>query len=280
MSVAACNWAVKQRAGGAGPKAVLLALAHHADTDGVCYPSQSVLAEEMEMDERTVRRHVAHLESAGIIERIRRTRKNGSRKSDAYRLNLHRVADARTDLPDNLTGSQADNLTGRQPDTTPARTLLPDNLTGCPAENGGPTGQKQQTLPGILPAPTSFELPEDEEQITDEQSGARTQKTSRRWRTCPTDWQPNETHRELAAEHGIDFELELAKFRDHEYDKPKLDPDKTFRNWLRNAISFQKRAGKNGHRNGVTSADERLIAHRQQIENVDLKSSRSALYDR
>lgn len=39
----------------------------------------------------------------------------------------------------------------------------------------------------------------------------------------------------MATALGVDLELEMAKFRDHQFRDPRTDPDATFRNWLRNA---------------------------------------------
>jgi hypothetical protein len=55
------------------------------------------------------------------------------------------------------------------------------------------------------------------------------------WRRVPAGWEPGDQHRAIAAECCVPFELELAKFRDHEFSAPKRDPDATFRNWLRSA---------------------------------------------
>lgn len=51
----------------------------------------------------------------------------------------------------------------------------------------------------------------------------------------PDDWQPTDAHRAIARERGVDFALELAKFRDHEFATPRSDYDAAFRNWLRSA---------------------------------------------
>ncbi|GMV19127.1 MAG: hypothetical protein AMXMBFR56_73510 [Polyangiaceae bacterium] len=51
----------------------------------------------------------------------------------------------------------------------------------------------------------------------------------------PSDWHPNLEHARIATALGVDFELELAKFRDHYFRDPRSDADATFRNWLRNA---------------------------------------------
>lgn len=53
----------------------------------------------------------------------------------------------------------------------------------------------------------------------------------------PSDWEPSETHRSIAAERGVDLASEVVKFRDWcaANGATKKDWDATFRNWLRNA---------------------------------------------
>lgn len=58
---------------------------------------------------------------------------------------------------------------------------------------------------------------------------------AKKWKVVPAEWQPNDEHRQIAATRGVDFELELAKFRDHQFRDPKTNADATFRNWLRGA---------------------------------------------
>lgn len=76
-------------------------------------------------------------------------------------------------------------------------------------------------------------------------SEARTRARPKRWRFCPPDWEPKPEHAALAAELHVDMAAQEAKFRDHEFDKPKSDPDRTFANWLRQAATYS-----NGTRNG------------------------------
>lgn len=63
------------------------------------------------------------------------------------------------------------------------------------------------------------------------------------WRRVPVDWAPNDTHRALARELGVNFELELAKFRDHEFERPRSDADLTFKNWIRTAAGYKRGQG-------------------------------------
>jgi hypothetical protein len=57
----------------------------------------------------------------------------------------------------------------------------------------------------------------------------------KRWRKIPADWMPQDELRLLAATRGVDFDEEIAKLRDHEFQPPREDPDATARNWIRNA---------------------------------------------
>jgi hypothetical protein len=75
-------------------------------------------------------------------------------------------------------------------------------------------------------------------------SGPKEKKERKRrtnlWHIVPADWAgPTDAHRKLAVGLGVDCDLELAKFLDYEFDKPKSDADRAFSNWLRNAAKFK-----------------------------------------
>ena len=59
-------------------------------------------------------------------------------------------------------------------------------------------------------------------------------------RRCPKDWEPVDQHREIAKIEGVDFDRELAMFRDHTFGTARVDWDATFRNWLRSARSISR----------------------------------------
>lgn len=88
----------------------------------------------------------------------------------------------------------------------------------------------------------------------------------RRWRRVPTDWSPKDSHRSIAAERGVDFELELSKYRDHDFAQPKSDPDATFRNWLRSASPARK-AQQAANRN--ESAAKAAVERARRIEEEE-----------
>lgn len=82
MSVEAITWAFAQTTDGPGPKLVLIALANRADDSGVTWAGQETMAGDCSMSVRAVRDNMKRLEAAGMLARIQRFRKNGSRTSD------------------------------------------------------------------------------------------------------------------------------------------------------------------------------------------------------
>ena len=81
-------WAIKQKAGNATGKAVLLMLANYADEDGVCFPSQNTLANECECSTRAISNWLKRFEEAGLIARETRYGQLGYRTSDVIRLSI------------------------------------------------------------------------------------------------------------------------------------------------------------------------------------------------
>jgi DNA-binding transcriptional MocR family regulator len=81
--------AMKQRGLKPAAKIVLYWLAdHHNETTGQCFPSIKRLVDLCEMDRATVIRHINNLVEMGLVNRIERTRDNGSQTSNAYELML------------------------------------------------------------------------------------------------------------------------------------------------------------------------------------------------
>jgi hypothetical protein len=58
----------------------------------------------------------------------------------------------------------------------------------------------------------------------------------------PTDWKPNDKHREFAADNRINLAAEVDQFADHHRAKGSTmkDWDAAFRTWLRNAVKWRK----------------------------------------
>lgn len=150
MSIAASQWAKKVRTGAPGRKAVLLVLADYADELGSCFPGQKRIADETEMGERTVRRHLAELEQEGWIRREER-RVDGYRTSDRIVLKL-----GREPRPANPTGSDDDPVLPANIDspTGQNRPISPAN----PAGQGTVRGTARGTVSSRA-ASLEFDLP-------------------------------------------------------------------------------------------------------------------------
>ena len=57
----------------------------------------------------------------------------------------------------------------------------------------------------------------------------------------PEDYQPAQKTLDLAKSLGLTEKQvidQLEKAKDHQYKRPMIDPDRCFRNWLRNSIKF------------------------------------------
>lgn len=129
----------------------------------------------------------------------------------------------------------------------PQRGTEPGQSAGHERDSGVPVGGSQVPPSHTLPSPdisgsseiSSLSEASGSEELT---GSARVIERKRRWTRVPATWQPNAVHRELAARLGVDFELELGKFRDHEYPagKGKTDGDACFRTWIKNAASFNR----------------------------------------
>ena len=87
MSNYAQGWAWQQPVGGSD-KLVLVALADHADDDGICWPGQKGVATKCGLSKRTVTAAIARLTEARILAVEERLRPDGSRTSNRYHLLL------------------------------------------------------------------------------------------------------------------------------------------------------------------------------------------------
>lgn len=71
------------------PRAVLRALAARTDSQGVCWPSQALLARDTGLARSTVARCLAYLEEIGLISRVKRSAPSrGGRMSDLISVDL------------------------------------------------------------------------------------------------------------------------------------------------------------------------------------------------
>jgi hypothetical protein len=100
MSIPAINWAYKIKAGSARNKAVLAALANHANDDGKCWPFIRTLKAETELGERAVQLALADLKKRRLISR-QPQHLDGTkyRRNSEFTLHLDAVQDGAGDAP-------------------------------------------------------------------------------------------------------------------------------------------------------------------------------------
>ncbi len=91
MSLRALTWAWEQELTNPSEKLVLLAIADHANDDGMCWPSMSHVAERCLLSTRQIQRITEHLVDYGLVSRERRKRPDGTLGTYTYTLNIHRT---------------------------------------------------------------------------------------------------------------------------------------------------------------------------------------------
>ena len=67
-------------------KLVYIFLKDHADKDGTCWPGINTIAAGVSLSRSTVKRALDDLVRAGLVEKSRRWRENGSLSSNLYRI--------------------------------------------------------------------------------------------------------------------------------------------------------------------------------------------------
>ena len=115
MSNRAITWAYGQQGLKGGPKFVLVTLADMADQEHSCIPGIKLLARLTGFGETAVKAHVAVLTAAGLIRRESRFRKDGSRTSSRYYLDVDgalAITDPRSESDSGQPGDQSRNPTG------------------------------------------------------------------------------------------------------------------------------------------------------------------------
>lgn len=88
MSIKAMNWAWELRGLSVTTKCVLLALADHADNEGICWPGRKGVAEKVGVSDRTVDKSITECAALGLIHVEHRVRADGSNTTNRYFLQL------------------------------------------------------------------------------------------------------------------------------------------------------------------------------------------------
>jgi hypothetical protein len=185
----------------------------------------------------------------------------GGQKSALARAGLYGTAQPRSKLEANGFASEDDPEANHR--SKPNQTDEATPKQNAEAKTG--VGSPSHTLPLLsLSGSSSFPAlsePFSSLQLSSEgpdplPARGRKKPKSARWRRVPNDWEPTAEHLQLAVSLNVDLQLEQAKFRDHEFEKSKSDPDATFRNWLRNAKPSQRPLGAQTTERKYASSDD------------------------
>lgn len=203
---------------------------------GVIYPSQTTIAEESGLSERTVRTMLTELERLGVVTRERRKVPGVRRATDAY--SLH---------PNGL------------PATSAASSDLPADL---PANGPRSTGNEQQATPSI-----------EVENVEVDRDLLSPDESDDLGTLIPDDWRPNLKHVDKAASLRMDVKNEYQRFRAHAEcnHRRQKNWNAAFTNWLqKGAVMAQQRAGSSPQtfaRQRQSNALSIVESYRQKEEN-------------
>lgn len=130
LSIEALKWAFEQEHVPSGPRFVLVALANRAnDEGGDLYPSLRWIKKKTGIPDRTIRHYVTELMKLGLLIKTERTRDDGGRTSNEYRLPLTQPG-LRFDTPPATAARGTDAIAGAP---VPAATHPRQPLPGAPA---------------------------------------------------------------------------------------------------------------------------------------------------
>lgn len=258
---------------------VLLMLVTHTDKAGQCYPSARVLAAETGLSERSVASALTSLRSRGDATPVRvqsqargKPRPGGGRPPNLYQLTVGFPAtSAENPRPDSLQALQetaessapefpanAEGVSCKTRGEFPAPVAL-EAVHEAVHEAVQRESAREEHGWGLAPPGEPEDVPET---VTPKPKAKRAKRTA--WRVVPDDWAPNAAHRQRAVELGLDLDREVEKFRKHDFDKPKKDPDRTFAAWLLRAEDFKRGRGRPVAQAGpVDDSRERAAAEAQ-----------------
>lgn len=211
--------------------AVYCVLVRHANDKGQAFPSAREISDLTGVSLRQVRHSLKMLLSSGLI---RRTKKGGPLTSTVYQVR---------ELPDSKNGGSAQSKVSDQ-------------------------AQVQAQATAAFLAELDLEMRAGMREETHRQIHLTEPKKKQKKRTkLPDSWVPNDTHRRIATEEGVNVEREVIGFRDHAQatGRVMLDWDAAFRTWLRNARQFSK--GHYGKQGGNASMEE--YAKREVLETYE-----------
>jgi len=217
---------------------VMLALVRFANEQGVAFPGFAKLCKATRVGRTKLVACLAALEARGLFKRRAQTHGQGLGS------NTYTLPAAPPDEALGLAAASSPRALGKPAPTSPPGALgsppgalvlgRPADLVGRPANpiclfdqtSGSNHGTGEVRTPAAAGSKRSQKNPKQERVA--------------KWRRVPSSWQPNDAHRAIAAQRGLDLAEQVEIFRDHEFAQPKSDADAAFRNWLKRSFASGK----------------------------------------
>lgn len=214
-------------------KLLLIVLADYANDEGMAWPSVKTMAEETEKSERSIQLLLRKLEQMRLIRKG--DQKLVAKYAKGRRPTVYKLfpKTKKSETPVNATVERGETHftpeTGCTGETHFTPRVKPTSPEGCNPLH--PTGETH-FVSGVKPTSPK---PSQEPSIEPSRESTRANKTDTTRLQALANLTPDQSHRQLADEIGLDLDAELAKFRDHAIAGGHLpaDPAAAFRNWLR-----------------------------------------------
>lgn len=214
-------------------KLLLIVLADYANDEGMAWPSVKTMAEETEKSERSIQLLLRKLEQMRLIRKG--DQKLVAKYAKGRRPVVYKLFPTakKGETPVNATVERGETHftpeTGCTGETHFTPRVKPTSPEGCNPLH--PTGETH-FVSGVKPTSPK---PSQEPSIEPSRESTRANKTDTTRLQALANLTPDQSHRQLADEIGLDLDAELAKFRDHAIAGGHLpaDPAAAFRNWLR-----------------------------------------------
>lgn len=214
-------------------KLLLIVLADYANDEGMAWPSVKTMAEETEKSERSIQLLLRKLEQMRLIRKG--DQKLVAKYAKGRRPTVYKLFPTakKSETPVNATVERGETHFTPETDCTGETgftpRVKPTSPEGCNPLH--PTGETH-FVSGVKPTSPK---PSQEPSIEPSRESTRANKTDTTRLQALANLTPDQSHRQLADEIGLDLDAELAKFRDHAIAGGHLpaDPAAAFRNWLR-----------------------------------------------
>lgn len=214
-------------------KLLLIVLADYANDEGMAWPSVKTMAEETEKSERSIQLLLRKLEQMRLIRKG--DQKLVAKYAKGRRPTVYKLFPTakKSETPVNATVERGETHCTPETDCTGETgftpRVKPTSPEGCNPLH--PTGETH-FVSGVKPTSPK---PSQEPSIEPSRESTRANKPDTTRLQALANLTPDQSHRQLADEIGLDLDAELAKFRDHAIAGGHLpaDPAAAFRNWLR-----------------------------------------------